>query len=98
MPKYVNTIVTWTMRSSVSGTSRSVGSLHQCVVTAVRLQGATVCTRKGPVVRREIPNPYTISLALLVNQINSFGGLISRVDLWTLRAHAILVRVYQGRQ
>ena len=56
------------------------GSLPRFVETGVRLQGATVCTR-GCLVMREIPNPYTRSLALLFGQINSFGGthLISRV-------------------
>ena len=79
----IRTMVTWTMSSSVPRTSRSVSSLPRCVETAVRLQGATVCTREGPVIRREIPNPHTISLALLVNQTNSFGAapLISLVDL-----------------
>ena len=32
----LRTIVTWTMSSSVSGTSRSVSSLLRCVETAVR--------------------------------------------------------------
>ena len=48
------------------------GSLPRCVGTGVRLQGATVCTRGCPVMRREIPDNYTRSLALLFGQINSF--------------------------
>ena len=64
-PWMSQTNVIGTMRLSVSGRSRSVGSLPQCVETA----GASVschCTREGPVIRREIPNSLHVrSLALL---------------------------------
>ena len=50
------------------------GSLPRWVETAVHVQGATAYTREGPATRREIPNHYTRSSALLFNQINRFGG------------------------
>ena len=56
---------TVTSRSNVHS-----GSLPRWVETAVHLQGATAYTCKCPVMRREIPNQYPRSSALLFDQIN----------------------------